>query len=90
MVDAPIDAAAAARLSRVQHTLTLALTHYGRKTGGAYRVTIFFTADGDHVNLFRGGCLAPGGRDRKRPPRHVHQATSKNERENQTLTPTQR
>ena len=40
-----------ARLARVQRAKTTILTHYGRKTGKPYRVKIWFTVDGDHINL---------------------------------------
>ena len=39
------------RLSRLPSRFTCTLTHYGRKTGAAYCVTVWFTADGDHLNL---------------------------------------
>jgi deazaflavin-dependent oxidoreductase (nitroreductase family) len=38
-----------ARLDR--RAKTLLLTHYGRKSGKPYVVRIWFTVDGDHVNL---------------------------------------
>lgn len=37
------------RLQRVAGTRTLSLTHYGRKSGKPYEVTIWFTVDGDKV-----------------------------------------
>jgi deazaflavin-dependent oxidoreductase (nitroreductase family) len=40
-----------ARLTHIARAQTTELTHYGRKSGKAYRVTIWFTVDGDHVNL---------------------------------------
>ncbi len=40
-----------ARLARVARAGTVTLTHYGRKSGKPYRVTIWFTVDGDHLNL---------------------------------------
>ncbi|MFT3924201.1 MAG: nitroreductase family deazaflavin-dependent oxidoreductase [Myxococcales bacterium] len=40
-----------ARLARVSKKQTLLLTHFGRKTGKPYRVRIWFTVDGDQVNL---------------------------------------
>jgi deazaflavin-dependent oxidoreductase (nitroreductase family) len=41
----------AARLARLDRASTTVLTHYGRKTGKAFKVTIWFTVDDDHVNL---------------------------------------
>ena len=41
----------AQRLSRVAKRKTVRLTHYGRKTGKPYRVTIWFLLDGDNVYL---------------------------------------
>jgi hypothetical protein len=40
-----------AQLGSLNRASTTVLTHYGRKTGKAFRVTIWFTVDGDHVNL---------------------------------------
>jgi deazaflavin-dependent oxidoreductase (nitroreductase family) len=40
-----------ARLARIKRARTTILTHYGRKTGKPYRVKIWFTVDGDHINL---------------------------------------
>jgi deazaflavin-dependent oxidoreductase (nitroreductase family) len=41
----------ATRLARLNRARTTVLTHYGRKTQKPYRVKIWFTVDGDHVNL---------------------------------------
>ncbi len=41
----------AARLAAVASRSTLRLTHYGRKTGKPYEVTIWFLVDGDTVYL---------------------------------------
>jgi deazaflavin-dependent oxidoreductase (nitroreductase family) len=41
----------AARLARLDRAKTTVLTHYGRKTGKPFKVTIWFTVDQDHVNL---------------------------------------
>lgn len=41
----------AARLARVAKKQTLVLTHYGRKSGTPYRVRIWFTVDGDQLNI---------------------------------------
>jgi deazaflavin-dependent oxidoreductase (nitroreductase family) len=40
-----------ARLASVASRSTTILTHYGRKSGKPYRVKIWFTVDGDHINL---------------------------------------
>jgi deazaflavin-dependent oxidoreductase (nitroreductase family) len=37
------------RLDRVARRQTVRLTHYGRKSGKPYEVTIWFAVDGDHV-----------------------------------------
>src|SRR5262245_65090058 len=39
------------RLSQVAKRWTLRLTHYGRKTGKAYQVTIWFLVEGETVYL---------------------------------------
>jgi deazaflavin-dependent oxidoreductase (nitroreductase family) len=44
-------AALAARLRVLNRATTTILTHYGRKTGKPFRVTIWFTVDEDHINL---------------------------------------
>jgi deazaflavin-dependent oxidoreductase (nitroreductase family) len=46
-----IDSELATRLARVARKSHVTLTHYGRKSGKPYQVTIWFTVDGDHVNL---------------------------------------
>jgi deazaflavin-dependent oxidoreductase (nitroreductase family) len=38
-------------LSALDRARTLVLTHHGRKTGKPYDVTIWFTVDGDGINL---------------------------------------
>ena len=40
-----------ALLASLDRTKTVLLTHYGRKSGKPYEVRIWFTVDGDHVNL---------------------------------------
>jgi deazaflavin-dependent oxidoreductase (nitroreductase family) len=45
------DTALEARLASLNRAHTTVLTHYGRKSGKAYKVTIWFTVDDDHVNL---------------------------------------
>jgi deazaflavin-dependent oxidoreductase (nitroreductase family) len=39
------------RLQRVAHRQTLSLTHYGRKTGRPYEVTIWYLVDKDKLYL---------------------------------------
>jgi hypothetical protein len=39
------------RLARVRRVKTTTVTHYGRKSGKPFEVTIWFTVDGDHINL---------------------------------------
>jgi deazaflavin-dependent oxidoreductase (nitroreductase family) len=41
----------ASLLADLNRTKTVVLTHYGRKSGKPYEVRIWFTVDGDHVNL---------------------------------------
>ena len=41
----------AERLTGIARKRTVTLTHYGRKSGTPYHVTIWFTVDGDHINL---------------------------------------
>jgi deazaflavin-dependent oxidoreductase (nitroreductase family) len=40
-----------ARLRRIAGKQTTRLTHYGRKTGKAYQVTIWFVLDGDRLYI---------------------------------------
>lgn len=42
-------ATALATFKRFAHRLTLVLTHYGRKTGKPYNVTIWFIVNGDRL-----------------------------------------
>jgi deazaflavin-dependent oxidoreductase (nitroreductase family) len=42
---------AESRLARVKRIGSMILTHIGRKSGKAYQVRIWFTVDGDHINL---------------------------------------
>lgn len=46
-----MEAAALARIKRLAGRQTLVLTHYGRKTGKPYEVTIWFVVDGDQVYI---------------------------------------
>lgn len=39
------------RLARIERVKTTTITHHGRKSGKPYEVTIWFTVDGDHINL---------------------------------------
>jgi deazaflavin-dependent oxidoreductase (nitroreductase family) len=39
------------RLARLDRTKTVVITHYGRKSGKAYQVRIWFLVDGDDVFL---------------------------------------
>jgi deazaflavin-dependent oxidoreductase (nitroreductase family) len=41
----------AERLAALNRTRTTVLTHYGRKTGKPFQVTIWFLVDGDHIYL---------------------------------------
>ena len=41
----------AARLARIAPTKTTTLTHFGRRSGKPFQVTIWFTVDADHINL---------------------------------------
>ena len=45
------DESLAARLARLNRAKTTTLTHYGRKSGKPFKVTIWSTVDQDHVNL---------------------------------------
>jgi deazaflavin-dependent oxidoreductase (nitroreductase family) len=51
MATPAIDSELAARLARVARKSNVTLTHYGRKSGKPYQVTIWFTVDDDHINL---------------------------------------
>jgi len=50
-VSVPVPALLSDRLARVAHRSTLRLTHYGRKTGRPYHVTVWFAVDGDSIYL---------------------------------------
>ncbi len=47
------------RLKRVAASRTLSLTHYGRKSGKPYQVTIWFVVDGEKI------CLSTANVDRQ-------------------------
>lgn len=51
MTEAPSKSDLAARLARIARKGHTTLTHLGRKSGKPYQVTIWFTVDGDHINL---------------------------------------
>jgi deazaflavin-dependent oxidoreductase (nitroreductase family) len=51
MTDTTRSDSLATRLARISRKSTATLTHIGRKSGKAYKVTIWFTVDGDHINL---------------------------------------
>jgi deazaflavin-dependent oxidoreductase (nitroreductase family) len=59
----------AERLKRVAGKQTLRLTHYGRKSGKPYEVTIWFIADGDKVYLSTGNVNRQWVRNVKKTPR---------------------
>jgi deazaflavin-dependent oxidoreductase (nitroreductase family) len=46
-----MESTALARLRRVSSKQTTRLTHYGRKTGKLYQVTIWFVLDGDKLYI---------------------------------------
>ena len=59
----------AERLKRVARKQTLKLTHYGRKTGKPYEVTIWFVAAGDNIYLPTGNVNRQWVRNVKKTPR---------------------
>jgi len=46
-----MDSNSLTRLKRVARRQTVVLTHYGRKTGKPYQVTIWFVVDGDRLYI---------------------------------------
>lgn len=50
-VPEPMDTKLAQRLQKVAQHQTLTLTHFGRKTGNPYKVTIWFVVEGDKLYL---------------------------------------
>ncbi len=64
-----MDSTLAARLKRVADNHTLRLTHYGRKSGKPYEVTIWFVAAGDKVYLCTGNVNRQWVRNVKTTPR---------------------
>ena len=57
------------RLKRISNKQTLKLTHYGRKTGKLYEVTIWFIAVGDKFYLPTGNVNRQWVRNVKKTPR---------------------
>ena len=57
------------RLAQVANRSTLQLTHYGRKTGKAYQVTIWFAVDGETIYLPTMNTARQWARNVKRTPR---------------------
>jgi hypothetical protein len=53
-----------ARLRRIAGKQTTRLTHYGRKTGKAYQVTIWFELDGDRLYIGTANGKSPMGAER--------------------------
>lgn len=51
MSDSAPNADLAARLAHVARARTTTVTHHGRTSGKPYQVKIWFTVDGDHINL---------------------------------------
>jgi len=64
-----MDSTVAGRLKRVAGKHTLKLTHYGRKSGKPYEVTIWFIADGDKVCLPTGNVNRQWVKNVKQTPR---------------------
>jgi deazaflavin-dependent oxidoreductase (nitroreductase family) len=67
--DQPTSSPLAERLARVADHSTLQLTHYGRKTGTPYTVTIWFAVDGETVYLPTADRRRQWGRNVRRNPR---------------------
>jgi deazaflavin-dependent oxidoreductase (nitroreductase family) len=59
----------AGRLRQVAGRQTLRLTHYGRRSGKPYEVTIWFVADGDKIYLPTGNVNRQWVRNVKKTPR---------------------
>jgi deazaflavin-dependent oxidoreductase (nitroreductase family) len=64
-----MDSTAAERLKRVAGKHTLKLTHYGRKTGKPYGVTIWFIGDRDKIYLTTGNVNRQWVKNVKQTPR---------------------
>ena len=65
----PMDSTAVERLKRVAGKHTLKLTHYGRKTGKPYGVTIWFIGDRDKIYLTTGNVNRQWVKNVKQTPR---------------------
>lgn len=64
-----MEPATLSRLNRVARRSTVRLTHYGRKSGKAYEVTIWFMVDGDKVYLGTANVGRQWVRNVKKTPR---------------------
>src|SRR5574342_657532 len=64
-----MEPATAGRLDRVANKHTLKLTHYGRKSGKPYEVTIWFVAAGDRIFLATGNANRQWVKNVKQTPR---------------------
>jgi deazaflavin-dependent oxidoreductase (nitroreductase family) len=64
-----MDSTLAGRLKRFARKHTLKLTHYGRKTGKPYEVTIWFVASGDKIYLTTGNVNRQWVQNVKQTPR---------------------
>src|SRR5262245_28062032 len=64
-----MDAKTTGRLQRVQGTQTVKLTHYGRKSGKPYQVTIWFAVDDGRVYLPTSNVERQWARNLKTTPR---------------------
>jgi deazaflavin-dependent oxidoreductase (nitroreductase family) len=69
MTPPPIKSPIAERLKRVAGKQTLKLTHYGRKSGKPYEVTIWFIAVGDKIYLTTGNVNRQWVHNVKKTPR---------------------
>ena len=64
-----MESTVAERLKRISNKQTLRLTHYGRKTGKPYEVTIWFVAASDNIYLPTGNVNRQWMRNVKKTPR---------------------
>ena len=64
-----MESTVAERLKRISNKQTLKLTHYGRKTGKPYEVTIWFVAAGDNIYLPTGNVNRQWVQNVKKTPR---------------------
>ena len=63
-----MESTVAERLKRISNKQTLKLTHYGRKSGKPYEVTIWFIADGGKIYLSTGNVNRQWVHNVKRTP----------------------